>query len=307
MNFTLKHGLIVAILSFQFSAFSQQLEFKEEKEGVLLLENDQPRYFYQSETKSKNGQYPRANYIHPLYGLQGEVLTEDFPEDHLHHRGIFWSWHQLYAEGKRIGDPWLSDGISWEVQNIYTEVKDNIALLHGEIFWTNTATEKAILKENLIIAYKRINAKVYSLTFDIHLTALTNGIAIGGSEDEKGYGGFSPRIKLPDDVRFISDTGEVEPHNLPVSAGPWINLTGSFDPASKTISGVTIMGEPEKIPNYQGWILRRANSMQNMAFPGRSPVSIKNGESLSFRNQILVHQNVGTQAIQEYYRDFLEQ
>ncbi|MGZ8921068.1 MAG: DUF6807 family protein, partial [Limisphaerales bacterium] len=34
----------------------------------------------------------RSTYIHPLYGLDGEVLTDDFPKDHYHHRGLFWAW-----------------------------------------------------------------------------------------------------------------------------------------------------------------------------------------------------------------------
>ncbi len=296
--------LIIALLSIQFSAFSQKLEFKEEKDGMLLLEDDQPRYFYQSLTKSKNGQYPRANYVHPLYGLQGEILTEDFPDDHLHHRGIFWSWHQLYAEGIRIGDPWLSEGICWDVQNINTEVKGDLAKLKSEIIWRENSSEKAILKENLLITYKRINKDVYTLTFEIQLTALVDGIAIGGSEDEKGYGGFSPRIKLPEDVIFNSTSGKVEPHNLPVQAGPWMNLTGKFDPSSSKTSGIVIMGEPDELPNYQGWILRSANSMQNMAFPGRNPVSIEKGESINFRNQILVHRNLNIKKVEEYYQEF---
>ncbi len=36
--------------------------------------------------------YTRASYIHPLYGLDGRVLTEDSPPDHLHHHGLFWAW-----------------------------------------------------------------------------------------------------------------------------------------------------------------------------------------------------------------------
>lgn len=300
----IKHAFIVIFLGFQISAFSQNLEFIEEKEGVLLTEDDKPRYFYQSATKSKNGQYPRANYIHPLYGLQGEVLTEDFPEDHLHHRGIFWSWHQLYSEGKRIGDPWLSEGINWEVQNISTEVKGTMAQLKSEILWKNSSSGNAVLKEDLIINYNRVNNEVYTLTFTIQLTALTHGVALGGSEDEKGYGGFSPRLKLPEDITFTSRDGKVEPQNLPVQAGPWINLSGSFDPSSKATSGIVIMGEPDELPDYQGWILRSAGSMQNMAFPGRDPVSVKKGEVLSFRNQILVHKNLSTEDINEYYRQF---
>jgi hypothetical protein len=41
---------------------------------------------------------PRSDYIHPLYGLNGEMLTNDWPDaDHPHHRGIFWAW--LEVEG----------------------------------------------------------------------------------------------------------------------------------------------------------------------------------------------------------------
>lgn len=145
---------------------------------------------------------------------------------------------------------------------------------------------------------------VYALTFDIKLTALVDGVAIGGSEDAKGYGGFSPRFKLPEDISFQSTKGKVEPHNLPVQAGPWMNLTGSFDPTSNQTLGIVIMGEPEKLPSYKGWILRSAKSMQNMAFPGSDPLSIEKGETLEFRNQILVHQNLDRGEISTYYNKF---
>src|SRR5690554_4279744 len=105
-------ALILVFWTFQVEAFPQSLTFEKNEEGILLLENNEPRFFYQTATKSLDGKYPRANYIHPLYGLNGEVLTEDFPEDHLHHHGIFWAWHQLFAEGERVGDPWISEGIS---------------------------------------------------------------------------------------------------------------------------------------------------------------------------------------------------
>jgi len=34
----------------------------------------------------------RSCYIHPVWGLHGEVLTDDFPKDHYHHHGVFWTW-----------------------------------------------------------------------------------------------------------------------------------------------------------------------------------------------------------------------
>ena len=77
--------------------------------------------FYQRMPKSLDGKYARNNYIHPLYGLDGAVLTEDFPEDHLYHRGIFWSWHQVYINGQRMGDPWLLENFIQKVKNVQFE------------------------------------------------------------------------------------------------------------------------------------------------------------------------------------------
>lgn len=298
------YSLLFILLILQFKAFPQSLKFEKSNEGIFLLENDQPRFFYQTATKSKDGKYPRANYIHPLYGLNGEVLTEDFPEDHLHHHGIFWAWHQLFAEGERVGDPWISEGISWEVRKTSTRAKRGTARIKADVRWLQLPGNKPIVKENLVIFYERLDDEVYALTFDIKLTALVEGVEIGGSEDDKGYGGFSPRFMLPEDIKFNSTTGAVTPHNLPVQAGPWMNLTGNFDPSSGGSSGIVIMGEPEKLPSYKGWILRSQRSMQNMAFPGRDPIAIEKGESLTFRNQILVHQDLTNEQIQRYYERF---
>lgn len=285
----------------------QTLKFCESDEGILLLDNENPRFFYQTTAKSKDGKYSRANYIHPLYGHQGEILTEDFPEDHMHHRGIFWSWHQLYAEGKRIADPWLTENVSWDVRHTSTSVNGSTAEIEAEVYWTQSSTQEAVVKEDVLIIYKKLEEEVYSLTFEITLHPLVDGVAIGGSEDEKGYGGFSSRFFLPDDVSFNSTSGTITPTNLPVQAGPWMALKGSFDPSGGAQSGIVIMGEPEKLPSYRGWILRSSRSMQNLAFPGKEAVQIKKGESLSFRNQLLVHRNLSTEEIETYYREFSSQ
>ena len=58
-------------------------------DGVWVQEGDAKVLFYQRRPKSKDGKYTRANYVHPLMDLDGETLTEDFPADHPHHRGIF--------------------------------------------------------------------------------------------------------------------------------------------------------------------------------------------------------------------------
>jgi Family of unknown function (DUF6807) len=52
----------------------------------------------------------RACYVHPVWGLQGEVLTDDFPKDHYHHHGIFWSWPHV-GIGDKEYDLWMYKNI----------------------------------------------------------------------------------------------------------------------------------------------------------------------------------------------------
>lgn len=91
--------LLLLLLS--CNAHTQTLSIEHTAEGVLVKQGEEKVFFYQREAKSKDGKYPRANYVHPLYGIDGAELTEDFPADHLHHRGIFWAWHQVII-GEKI-------------------------------------------------------------------------------------------------------------------------------------------------------------------------------------------------------------
>ena len=74
--------------------------------GFLFAEDGQDVLFYQRETKRFNAAHSRSHYVHPLYGLDGELLTEEFPSDHPHHCGIFWAWQ--YEKTDRLVAPWLS-------------------------------------------------------------------------------------------------------------------------------------------------------------------------------------------------------
>src|SRR5688500_18166154 len=53
---------------------------------------------------------PHTNYVHPIYGLDSEVLTGDFPTDHVHHRGLYWAWPHVKV-GEQQVDLWSLKGI----------------------------------------------------------------------------------------------------------------------------------------------------------------------------------------------------
>ena len=286
-------------------ANAQPFNFSENDGGVLLTENNQAVFFYQRATKSLGGTYPRANYLHPLYGLGGEILTEDFPEDHLHHRGIFWAWHQLLVNGAKAGDPWECKGIEWKVNNINKTSNADHATLQLEVMWIGqlNGVEKTLVNERTSITCYRARPHYRIIDFDIKLAANEQDVSIGGSEDAKGYSGFSARLLLPEDVRFVAGKGEVTPRETAIDAGDWVDVVASF---GNQTAGIVIMADNAVKPAH-GWILRREKSMQNAAWPGRNPVKIAVGETLQLRYRLLLHgENFPETEIEKVYNDFIK-
>ncbi|MBW3545710.1 MAG: PmoA family protein, partial [Bacteroidetes bacterium] len=204
-----KRFIIIFLVLLSVNAYGQTLTAEYTRDGVWMNERGRKVLFYQAKTKSKDGKYPRANYVHPLYGLDGTELTEDFPEDHLHHRGIFWTWHQVIIGEKSIGDAWECRDFEWEVVKLDHHWGDEGQLsLRTTTFWKSSQWRNASGEEEPFLVEKtRISihptVKNYRIIdFEISLLALVPELKIGGSDDEKGYGGFSVRMKTPEDISF---------------------------------------------------------------------------------------------------------
>ena len=266
-------------------------------EGVLVSESGRKVLFFQTQPRSLDGMYTRAAYVHPLWDLDGNVLTEDFPEDHPHHRGIFWAWHQLTVGGTRAGDPWVCRGFLAELSSQGVKVQQqkngtlrlDVPLLWKSPHWTTPdGQRKAIVREQTAIVVHPVQSDFRMIDFEIALTAMEADVRIGGSSDDKGYGGFSTRLRLPDGLKFQLQSGEVEPQRTPVEPSPWLNMTAAFGEDSKR-SSVCILTHPSTPGFPQRWILRQKRSMQNGVFPGREPVALPRGQTLQFRYRIVLH------------------
>ncbi|MCA9075424.1 MAG: PmoA family protein [Planctomycetaceae bacterium] len=61
--------------------------------------------------------FQRSGFIHPLRTPSGHVLTEAFPEDHLHQHGIFAAWVKTTFEGREI-DFWNQKGGTGTVEHL---------------------------------------------------------------------------------------------------------------------------------------------------------------------------------------------
>ncbi|MHC4754357.1 MAG: DUF6807 family protein [Planctomycetota bacterium] len=129
---------------------------------------------------------------------------------------------------------------------------------------------------------------IRKIDFEIGLLALEKDIKIGGAENKKAYSGFSVRVKLPEDVKFSGPKGAVEPIRIPVDAGKWINMTGSFV-ESQAPSGIVMLCH-KSTPGYpQKWILRKKGSMQNPVFPGQFPILLPTDKPMILRYRLILH------------------
>lgn len=297
----IKQGLLVLFAVFAaiavFTACTPKsgedspFQFREDENGISLTENGDAVFYYQKEPKTLTSEYVCNHYIHPLYALNGDTLTEEFPLDHPYHRGIFWSWHQFYVDTMSLGDEWIMESISHKVAGMKTSTENSAATLDLDLSWSSALLEngKAFMKENTRITVWALQSGVRAIDFEISLRALVPGLSMGGSDDEKGYGGFCARVKLPDDLAFNSTNGAVEPKTLQVVAGSWMDFTGTFGKSGKQ-SGVAICCHPST-PNFPApWILRQKTSMQNIVFPGRDPVELSMDQPTILRYRLIVHE-----------------
>ena len=264
--------------------------FQETDQGIGLSENGKPVFVYQRKPKSPAGQNFFSNYIHPLFSLKGDTLTEEFPPDHLNHRGIFWAWHQLYVDSVNIGSGWINDNITVDVIDLKTQNKNTQVRINIEAIWKSSefCDGKPFMNEHTIIIVHQLESDIRKIDFEIRLKPLVEGFLIGGSSDEKGYGGFCTRIKLPDNLIFTSENGQVTPQLLQINSGPWMDFSGDFGQDS-VISGLTILCHPDN-PDYPApWILRQKGSMQNVVFPGQNKISIPMDNPVVLRYRLIIH------------------
>lgn len=259
-------------------------------QGVELLENGQPVFFYQEKPKSRDGEYTCNNYLHPLYSLKGDTLTEEFPTDHPYHRGIFWAWHQIYVNGESVGNSWIMENIKQDIVKMTTITENNIAQLKLFVLWKSNLFENysPIVKEETTITVHSVTNNIRKIDFRISLNAVVSGVEIGGADNEKGYGGFCARLRLPDNLIFTSLNKKVIPTTEQIRTGAWMDFSASFG-SNSDASGITIMCHP-KTPNYPApWILRPKTSMQNIVFPGRERIEFPMGEPVVLYYRLIIH------------------
>jgi hypothetical protein len=191
---------------------SRQSRFAVRDDGtgaIEILENNQSvlRYQYatvpippsahvgltpaQAESLRKYG-HPRSNYIHPLYGLDGVPLTDDWSKDHPHHRGIYWAWPEVGYKGE-LGDLHALQRVFARPTGITTlKSSDDEALIEAENEWRWDDVTPIVRETARIRAHRRgSHGRLIDLQFTF--AALVDGVTLARRQT-KLYGGLNTRL-----------------------------------------------------------------------------------------------------------------
>ena len=274
---------ILTVLALFSCRSSVELPFKfvDNNKKLSLFENGGLVFEYQKTLNSIDDKFARNNYIHPLMSIDGDTLTEDFPKDHIHHNGLFWAWHQIYIDSIKVSDSWIMENFESKLVDFKYEVFVDSAVIKLRLEWDSPKYKNGIpyIEENTTITTHKKKNNVRKIDFKIELKALVNNVRIGGSNNQKGYGGFSIRLKMPDSLQFYSENGKITPQKYQINAGTWMEFKAPF---GKYGWSSLILRKLPSSPNYmQPWILRQKSSMQNIVFPGRELMKVPNNKSLS--------------------------
>lgn len=291
-------AFIIAGASLCFAKHPGNFTVTETKTSLEISEAGKKVCAYQKISTPKK--FSRSHYFHPVYDLSENILTEDSPSDHLHHHGLWWAWHQIKKNGKQISDGWMMDNIHLDVKKLtHSSMQGGGLLVIMNVDWL-TNDNKLLVKELSEAVFHPAEKHYRIIDFNIILSS-DGMIEIGGSDNVKGYGGFSVRLKEMENLEFSDSNGKVKPENTAVNAGEWMNFTW---PSGDIKSGVVIMCVNTKPGESTPWILRNSKSMQNPVFPGRECVPVpKDGLTLKYR--LVIHDgSLDKKQIQSMYKHY---
>ena len=265
---------------------------------LTLLEGRRPVLAYNhgvitgNHVPKNEGRRRRAAYVHPIWGLDGELLTDDFPRDHYHHHGLFWSWPNV-SIGGRDYDIWQGVNIRHKfVKWLDRRTGPAAAVLGVENGWF-VGQRKVMIERVWLRVFK---AGDDSQAIDIHLIwiPVDRPVSLLGAAG-KSYGGLTMRYNIgPKSKPTITCPSGVEKEDLKVTRLPWADMTAFFprdgEKISKTTtrSGATVMIAPDH-PDYPPTWLTRHYGILCVGWPGVESKTFPAGKPFSLSYRVRIH------------------
>jgi len=252
----------------------------------------------------------RTGYIHPVWGLDGAVITDDFPQDHFHHHGIFWSWPYIGIDGKEY-DSWENRHFQPKyVRWITSQAGLRSAVLAVENGWF-LGTRKVMIERVWMRTYKAADdTRVIDL--DFFWTPVDRPVSLRG-RGGKSYGGLTIRANVwPRKDAIITTPQGATPHvgdslatstdlvNTPL---PWADISSEF-PGGSGRSGVAFMVHPEHPDFPPTWLTRHYGPLC-VGWPGIQGKTFEPGKPFWIGYRVLIHKGeLDVAALEKQYQGY---
>ncbi|MBN2505292.1 MAG: PmoA family protein [Verrucomicrobia bacterium] len=255
-----------------------------DEQSLGLWEGAQPVLVYNHGVRRKAGvpaDRARSTYVHPIYGLDGEVLTDDFPKDHYHHRGLFWAWPHVEVGGKE-SSLWDLRGIEqrW-VKWLRRDTRPGCAVLGVENGWF--VGDRQVLREEFWCRVGRATAESRGLDVELTLVPLEQPVVLRGAEG-KSYGGLTLRF-APGKATAITTSQGRGKADLAMTRLTWADLSARF---ANRESGAAIFIAPDH-PDYPPTWLTRHYGVLCVGWPGVKALTLPAGRPAICRYRLWLH------------------
>ena len=296
-----------SVNGFRFQAVSEQSLGLWENDKRVLVYNHGP--IAQADVPDSR---PRSCYVHPVYGLDGEVLTDDFPKDHRYHRGMYWAWPHIKIDGQEY-DLWSAKGELRQEFHRWLGQQADVqgAKLGVENRWM--AADKQLVREQIWLKVHPAMDGARAIDVELTWTPLDRPLTLSGAEG-KSYGGFNfrfgPRTKtvitIPEN--YLLAEGVVAPAgrisaDLVVTKLPWADFVGDFAGGS-AMSGAAIFVHPQHRDFPPTWMTRHYG-LVSVGWPGVEPQTFPPNEPITCQYRVWIHRGGPTSAeIQRVYESY---
>ncbi len=300
-------SIAILAVSFIFAPASMQMRLIDDSEkGKLTIIDGQADIltycFGDQLQEGLDPKHTRSCYIHPLFSLDGQVLTDNFPKDHLHHHGVFWTWPVVKTRGRdtQTWHPHTPSLRQHFVRWLERKVENKTATLIVENVWKLDNTE-VVAKETVSLRVHPADDIGRAIDLELKIQAVGGPLELQGAQDQnKGYGGLSLRgAPMFKGAALTTDQGllKEDSTNVPFR---WADM-------STEKLGVAIFVSPGHPAFPTTWLIRNSYAgVLNASWPGLESVVLQPDRPVTLCYRLYVHRGDATAGcVRQAYEQYL--
>jgi len=265
-----------------------------------------PLFAYQSEP----GEFPRNNikdlfrrgaYLHPIHTWSGQAVTDDFPPNHIHHHGIWWSWTNTEFDGRKP-DFWNMGDAKGRVDFVALDahwsgmVHAGFRSRHDYVDLTAAKPVVALHESWDVRAFGNFGQGPGPWQIDLaceQRCATTHALKL----PENRYGGIGLRGNWAwngaTNVNFLTSDGVTDRVKGNTQRGRWCDMWGLLNGRP---AGIAVLCHPSNFRFPQPMRIHPTEPFFNFAPQQAGDMEIKPGETYVSRYRFIIHDGEMTKA-----------